>query len=333
MSIDISVVIPTYKRPSLLFRCLSALYRQDFDEKRFEIVVVTDGPDPITVDVLESLLPAGPLTRWLSNPEKRGPAAARNLGWRSAQGRFIVFTDDDCVPARGWLTAYWDALYTYKGESRLNGYFGECLAFRGPVYVPCPTRPTDHEKNTAGLQTAAFVTANCACTRAALEKIGGFDESFTMAWREDSDLEFRLVEEGVPIVTVPGGRVVHPVRQAPWGISLKEQKKSLFNALLYKKHPELFRRRIYRRPFWNYYAMIVLLVVAVFAAMLRHPFIAGVAAGGWAVLTLDFTRKRLRGTSRTPAHIAEMAVTSICIPFLSVFWTLYGSFRFKTFFL
>ncbi|HWB92831.1 MAG TPA: glycosyltransferase [Puia sp.] len=333
MLIDISIVIPTYRRPALLFRCLSALYRQDMDPERYEIIVVTDGPDPVTIRVLQTLLPAGPRTRCLSLDEKKGPAAARNLGWRMASGALVLFTDDDCVPVSHWVSAYWDAFHTYRGESRLDGIFGEYLAFRGPVYVPCPPRPTDYEKNTAGLQAAAFVTANCACTGVVLERTGGFDESFTMAWREDSDLEFKLVESGVPIVTVPAARVVHPVRDAPWGVSLKEQKKSLFNALLYKKHPELFRRRIYRRPFWNYYAMIFGFLVFLSATLLHRPFIGGAAAGAWAILTLDFMRKRLQGTSHAPGHIAEMIFTSICIPFLSVFWTLYGSIRYKTFFL
>ena len=303
------------------------------DADRFEIIVVTDGPDPLTVRVLETLLPAGPRTRCLSLDERRGLAAARNLGWRLAFGRLVLFTDVDCVPVPRWLLAYWDAYNTYRGESSLDGISGEHFAFRGPVFVPCPPRPTDYEKNMAGLQTAPFVTANCACTAAVLEKTGGFDETFSMAWREDSDLEFKLLESGVPIVTVPAARVVHPVRAAPWGVSIWEQKKSLFNALLYKKHPELFRRRIYRKPFWNFYVMIVCFFAFLAAVVLHLPFIGGVAAGAWVILTLDFVRKRLRGTSHAPGHVAEMIFTSICIPFLSVFWTLYGAIRFKTFFL
>jgi len=333
MSIDVSIVIPTYRRPDLLSRCLSALYRQDFDPGRFEIVVVTDGPDPATTGIVRAVAPNGWRTNCLSLEEKKGPAAARNLGWRTSVGGLIQFTDDDCLPSPDWVSSFWDAYCTYKTRTRLNGTFGDLLAFRGPVYVPCPFPPTDYEKNVACLQKAAFVTANCGCTRAALRRIGGFDESFTMAWREDSDLEFRLVEDGTPIVTVPGAKVTHLVRDAVWGASLYEQKKSLFNALLYKKHPELFRRRIYRRPFLNYYAMVLLFLVSVIALAAHHPFAAGVAAGGWAILTLEFIRKRLSGTSHAPRHIAEMILTSVCIPFLSIFWTLYGSFRFKTFFL
>src|SRR5690606_228568 len=109
---------------------------------------------------------------------------------------------------------------------------------------------------------ADFVTANCACTRAALERVHGFDEAFTMAWREDSDLEFRFINQRVPIRFVQQAVVTHPVRKASWGVSLKEQKKSMFNALLYKKYPSLYREKIMKRPLWNYYAMAGLFVLA-----------------------------------------------------------------------
>jgi GT2 family glycosyltransferase len=266
MSVAVSVVIPTFNRPALLTHCLAALLRQDFDPERLEIVIVVDGPDPATVNLVKHLVPLSSRTITLCLQANRGPASARNAGWQLASGELILFTDDDCLPAPHWISSYWDAYRTYYPQAARHNAYGKCLAFRGPVHVPCPPRPTDYEKNTACLESAAFVTANCACTPAALRRIGGFDEAFTMAWREDSDLEFKLIETGIPIVTVPRARLTHPVRSAPWGISLKEQKKSLFNALLYKKHPHLFRRYIYRRPFWNYYTMILLVAIAVTAA-------------------------------------------------------------------
>jgi GT2 family glycosyltransferase len=329
MAIDVSIVIPTFRRPDYLFWCLKALWEQDFPFHRYEVIVVSDGPDPDTVFIMAGASSPGPAFELHSLPFKKGPAAARNAGWQKARGKLILFTDDDCIPERGWVNAYWAAYE--MGEGAITSR--ELQVFRGPLFVPCSKWPTDHEKNTAGLEQAAFVTANCACTPSALHEIGGFDETFTMAWREDSDLEFKLLELGIPIFTVTGARVTHPVRHAPWGISLKEQKKSLFNALLYKKHPILFRRKIYRRPFWNYYLMITFLLAALVALGMRNFLIAGIAGAGWLIMTLDFTARRLKGTSRSFSHILEMLFTSTLIPFLSVFWTLYGAVRFKTFFL
>jgi len=329
----ISVVIATYKRASLLYRCLSALGRQNFPAECFEVIVVSDGPDAATAWLLESEIPIAHNFCYCALEERQGPAAARNAGWQLARGELVVFTDDDCLPAKDWLLTYFYAWQGYRQLRPKTLSWGTCVAFRGSVTVPRSERPTDYEKNTAGLETAGFVTANCAVTRRALERVEGFDESFTMAWREDSDLEFRLLEHNIPVLYIPQAKVLHPVRSAPWGISLKEQKKSLFNALLYKKHPRLFRSRIYRHAFLNYYAITVLAVLAVIFALLGRGGAAAVAGAAWLLLTLNFVRQRLWGTSRSPSHVFEMIVTSIAIPFLSIFWTLYGSIRYKTFFL
>lgn len=333
MSIDVSVVIPTYRRAGLLYRCLSALSRQDLGAGRMEVIVVTDGPDEDTAFLMEGAMDGGPVFCRYSLPAKQGPAAARNLGWRKARGELILFTDDDCLPEEDWVSCYWNAYMDYKRANRLGWAMGDLVAFRGRVIVPCPPEPTDYEKNVSWLETAEFVTANCACTVEVLKRTGGFDESFTMAWREDSDFQFRLLEEGIPVVGVADARVVHPVRKAFWGISLKEQKKSLFNALLYKKHPALFRKKIYRRPFWNYYTMIGLLLTSVVALLSWHVPLAIMATTAWLIMTLDLARKRLAGTSHAVGHVAEMVVTSMLIPLLSVYWTIYGAIRYKTFFL
>jgi hypothetical protein len=50
---------------------------------------------------------------------------------------------------------------------------------------------------------------------------------------------------------------------------------------------------------------------------------------GWTLLTGWFTFKRLQGTSHSINHIFEMFVTSSIIPFLSLYWRLYGSWKFK----
>jgi hypothetical protein len=52
----------------------------------------------------------------------------------------------------------------------------------------------------------------------------------------------------------------------------------------------------------------------------------------WGVLTGRFLLRRLRGTSHAPSHVLEMIVTSLCIPFLSVFWRLYGAWKFRVLF-
>lgn len=321
--VKISVVIPTYKRPSLLMRCINALFDQSFASSEFEIIVISDGEDNETLALVASLSSRRyPALGYYSLPVKSGPAAARNLGWTIAKAKLILFTDDDCIPSANWLEAMWNAFKS----SRMSK-----VAFSGRTVVPINSHPTDYEKNIARLATAEFITANCGATRMALECVGGFDERFRMAWREDSDLQFKFIVGGIPLVKVPAAIVTHPVRKAPWGISIREERKGMFNALLYKKYPRLYREKIGQKVPWHYYAIVILLVLFIVGVITGSWTLKVIGLAGWAGFTLWFAGIRLRSTSRSINHISEMVVTSALIPVLSLFWRYYGRWKFRGF--
>jgi len=133
----------------------------------------------------------------------------------------------------------------------------------------------------------------------------------------------------VPIIKVPGAVIQHPVRTASWGVSIREQKKSMYNALLYKKHTMLFNMaNIGRIPRYYYLIACTLLLALVFA--FQNTSITLYCLAVWVVLTGWFTVKRLRNTSRSVKHVFEMICTSAIIPVLSIYWNLYGAIKFKT---
>jgi GT2 family glycosyltransferase len=284
MQLLVSVVVPTCGRPDLLKRCVAALERQSLPREQYEILVSDD------------------------TELRSGPAAARNRGWRRSHAPIIAFTDDDTVPDPRWL------------ERGIEAVRRGADAVVGRTVMPLSDTPTDYERNESGLERAEFITANCFVRRGVLEQLSGFDESFRMPWREDSDLHFRLLEAGFRVARAEDAIVVHPVRPAPWGVSLRQQKKVVFDALLFRKHPRLYRERIRRAPRWDYYLIVVLLLTA--------PFVPS-ALIVWAMLTARFCAQRLRGTSKAPAHVAEMVVTSILIPPVSVFWRIVGALRYR----
>lgn len=362
MAVQVSVVVPTCRRPDLLDRCLQALLAQDFDPSAYEVIVVDDAADLHTRRQVEekaahleayafapglavhipewaSLAPGEPAIdlgqttgqwirvaglprlRYIPVLEKRGPAAARNRGWQAAEGEIIAFTDDDCIPVQGWL------------KNGVQAFVDGVVGVTGRVIVPVPPNPTDYERDVAGLEGSEFITANCFYRRSALEAMGGFDENFTMPWREDSDLFFRFLEGGYPLAEASEAVVVHPVRQAPWGVSLRQQRKSQFNALAYKKHPELYREKLQPEPPWHYYKILAALVTGLAAWLAGVPALAVLMALVWAVLTLRFSFQRLQGTTYKPSHVVEMLVTSALIPPLCIFWRLVGAVKFQVLFL
>jgi hypothetical protein len=103
----------------------------------------------------------------------------------------------------------------------------------------------------------------------------------------------------------------------------------MFDALLYKKHRKLYRERIRATPRWDYYEITAALVTALVSFFMGREglFLSSVLV--WTGLTAAFCAKRLRGTSRSWSHVLEMALTSMLIPPLAVFWRAVGSLRFR----
>lgn len=322
-SIRVSVVVPTYRRPALLRRCMTALHAQSLDPARYEILVVDDGHDQDGTKAAVQEADLLPVVRCLRTPRPRsGPALARNIGWRAATGAVIAFTDDDCVPASQWLEKGLMAFH----DPRVAGASGR-------IVVPLTADPTDYERTTAGLERAPFATANCFYRAQALELVGGFDERFTAAWREDSDVQFALMERGALLVVVPEAVVVHPVRPASWGISVRQQRNNMFNALLFKKHRDLYRRCIQPSAPWRYYANAAALAGTAVGWSLESLWLVGPLLAWWLADVWRFALRRLRHTSRRARHVAEMLVTSAVIPPLAVYWRLRGALRYRVLFL
>ncbi|MBI1890086.1 MAG: glycosyltransferase [Burkholderiales bacterium] len=317
----VSVVIPTGGRPHLLNRCLAALSHQAFDPTRFEIIVVDDVPQSATHEVVErwasQAAVTGPRVYYLPVDGTHGPAAARNLGWHAARGAMVAFTEDSAIPYRDWLT------------NGVRAFDGVSQAAWGRIVTPLTDPPTEHELGAKRLEEAEFLATNCFCLRRTLENLDGFDERFQCGWRDDSDLYFRLLQADVSVAYAPGAVVERPPTPAEWGISMRQQKNILFDALLYKKHPALYREKISASARWDYYAIVACLLVLATAFFTADPLLMPIAAGLWLLLTGRFFLHRIRHTAKTVSHLFEMMVTSLLIPPLAVFWRLAGAVRFR----
>jgi len=322
----ISVVMATYKRPRLLARCLDALLAQALPGDAYEIVVVDDGRTEDTRELvadyaIRAAARGGPELHYLRSHGTRGPAGARNRGWRAARGALIAFTDDDTIPDPRWLA---------EGEAAMAAP-GRVAAW-GRVHVPLPEQLTDNARNTAGLENAVFVTANAFVRTDALAAVGGFDERYERAWREDTDLYFALLaafpHEGA-VVPAPRALVVHPVREAPFLVSIGQQANMAFDALLWKKYPALYDRHVGMRRAPPNYVGIVAATLAAIAAAPVAPAIAGVAGAVAVGLIVHFATRRLRGLAKSPRQVADMLLSSIAIPYVSLYWRLIGAWRWR----
>ena len=245
-----SVIVPTYERPEALRRCLEGL--ANLEHTSWDVVVINDGGETSFQRLDEGLRSRLPL-RLLEAPHS-GPAAARNRGARLAEGQFLAFTDDDCVPEPDWLTAFQRGFET-TGADALGG---ECLNPHG-TNIPAMTwhlysafmREQTRDRSGNDLM---IPSNNVAYRREAFWAAGGFDESFPAAAGEDIDLAYRVVERGYRQVYLESARVWHDHRNTIRGYLSQQMRYGKGTLDLLDRHRAV---AAVRRPRWEYHASLM----------------------------------------------------------------------------
>ncbi|GGW56625.1 glycosyltransferase family 2 protein [Streptomyces xantholiticus] len=315
-----TVVIPTVGRPCLT-NCLRALAAAT-GPGPVRVVVVDDRRGaPRTPLPVEIPAPLRPITSVVPG-RARGPAAARNTGLRVAGPvPWVVFLDDDVVPGPSWCD---DLARELAGAGRRTGG----VTARIDVPLPADRAPTDWERNTAGLATARWITADMAYRREALEAVGGFDERFPRAFREDADLALRVQAAGWELVA--GTRTTtHPVRPAGRWVSVRVQAGNADDVLMNRLHGRDWWRRADapRGRLPRHLAVTAAGAAALSCAALARPVAAAACAALWLAGTAEFAWARIAPGPRTRDEIVSMALTSAVIPPVAVWHWLGAQLR------
>ena len=200
--IFVSVVIPAKNAEKTIKKTLSSVFNQSY--KNFEIVVVDDGSEDETGEILESFVKKKKI-KLVKNKKSMGPAATRNLGVKNARGEIIFFTDSDCYAPKNWIETLLKE-YKTKKIGGVGGYLKpsqdnfiaklEILQNRFLLGIK-------NEKIVDGTKTPMGYTNNASYRRKVLEEVGGFDESFPSPAGEDIDLKKRVFEKGYDVVYIP----------------------------------------------------------------------------------------------------------------------------------
>lgn len=212
---DISVVVPTYRRPQLVDRCLTSLAKQD--SSRFEVIVVDDGSGDATAAVLEEWVVRFSELRVFTQPENRGPAAARNRGIQEARASRILFLDDDIVAPEDLVTRHLEAHAAIEdGDVGVLGRVDWEPGLRVTPFMRWLDRSGLQFAYETWLQPGpvhppygAFYTCNLSMSRDLLVAAGGFDQRFPYPAYEDIEIAYRLTDRGFRLVYVPEALAFH----------------------------------------------------------------------------------------------------------------------------
>ncbi len=230
------MVVPTHNRADRLARLVAAL--EDQRHAPAEVVIVDDGSVDDTPAVLAGLAAATSLPMTTLRLDGRGPAVARNAGWRRTSAPVVAFTDDDCVPDSGWLAAAADALAVAPRTGVLQG------ATRPQKGVVEGTWAVT--RRVSG-PTPFFEACNLILRREALEATSGFDESLVMHG-EDTALGWSVLEHGWDRGFAGDAVVEHDVTHPGLGWHLRQAWMQGNLVPLAIRHPGL------RATFWRPWA-------------------------------------------------------------------------------
>lgn len=237
---EFSIIIPTFNRPSELYRCLNSVLNQSFTN--FEIIVCDDASDlsysHILNEIVDDRLSVIRLTI------NSGPAATRNAGLKIARGKYIAFLDDDDEYTANFLSLMhntlsepdqnvamtWCNIRVLKSDANT---MDEIIIGESTYTRSYPSKAVLEKKMlTIGIGYGTCFKAEC------LMDIGGFTEGLTTV--EDTDLFLRFVFAGyVPQAIQYVGVIVHDHDQ----LKITSVKNTLLNikecqALIDRYHEE-----------------------------------------------------------------------------------------------
>jgi glycosyltransferase involved in cell wall biosynthesis len=186
----ISVVIPTYNRAEFIDAALDSVYAQEDAPWPIEIVVVDDGSDDDTRDVLQRHLHR---IRYHRIDHSGLPAVARNVGVAAARGELVAFLDSDDL----WMPDKLAVQVPAFDDPRVVLSHGAARTISAPdlspgEFVVDPAKLHRARDFLSLLEANVISTLTAVARRSALLDVGGFNEAPGLMGVEDYELWLRL---------------------------------------------------------------------------------------------------------------------------------------------
>jgi len=208
--IEVSVIIPTFKRKDSLLRLLKSLVPEMTD--KYEIVVceqfINNGSSFKSFAKKHNIL-----LQYIFLKRTIGTSAAKNTAVKKSNGKYIIFFDDDVAIKRNCIK---NLIRNFK-DKKIGAVGGRVITidqaieenYKNVGKITFFGKFTDGFSSKIRQNIDTVIGCNCAWRKDVFEKIGGFDEKFTGAIREDSDISLRTLKEEYKILFEPDALVLH----------------------------------------------------------------------------------------------------------------------------
>ncbi|MHB8084678.1 MAG: glycosyltransferase family 2 protein [Dehalococcoidia bacterium] len=201
---DVAVIIPTYNRAGLIGRAIRSVLSQTYN--RFELIIVDDCSIDNTEEVVRGF--GDDRIRYIRREANKGVSAARNIGIRNTESKYLTFLDDDDELLSGYLEKQLAAIT--KAKKTVGVAYADMLTEYGQTIT---RKEGNVHKDVMRLQFNCQM--ECFLIKSECFKSAGlFDEDLPFA--EDVDMIIRLsktfnfihVDEPLVIRNLTGGSLM-----------------------------------------------------------------------------------------------------------------------------
>jgi GT2 family glycosyltransferase len=203
----VSIVIITLNRIKNLEKCLNSILNLVYPLSKLDIIVVDGGSVDGTQEMVSRHFPN---VNFILE-KRRGVAIARNTGWRHSKGKFVAYTDDDCI-----VDPYWIRRLVASLESSNAKGAGGPVVYLHPEAIPkyyggTPFGTLDLGGRKRSLKEGEnLITANMLIATEVFKEIR-FWESLIYNDSEDAEFCRAVLEAGYILLYVPDATIYHNI--------------------------------------------------------------------------------------------------------------------------
>lgn len=238
---DVSIIIPTYNRCSLLEMTLKSIANQDLKNISMEVLVIDDGSVDNTPKLTEEYKQVISNLKYFYNKHDRYRVAyVRNIGIRNANGKIIIFVDTGMVLCKDYVFQHYRSHAENENAAVIGSIYGYTVSLEDKAFskiidltdidktfscVEAKTEYMDvrmesfryHSYNISNLMApyTFFWTGNVSVQRRLILEIGGFDEKFIGWGVEDIDFGYRLFLNGAKYILNLRAKSIHIPHELP----------------------------------------------------------------------------------------------------------------------
>jgi len=235
-NVQVSIIIPTYNRFDFIIKTLKSVEELNYPKENYEVIIVDDGSTDGTKDYMISYSETTGLNFSYIYQNNSGPATARNVGWKNAKGKFIAFTDSDCIVDKNWLN---ELINGFTSEI-IAGVGGSAQGVGNDIFSRYFAQTGMYSTRLINGTVTYLLTLNACYRKDILQKFNGFNEGFKQPGGEDPDLSFRIRKKGYQLNYNPNAIVYHHHKSNFISFIKTFRNYGKGQALLVKLHPEWY---------------------------------------------------------------------------------------------